>query len=76
MKMGMRILEKLIFHPVVVTILRVGLGLVFIVASLDKIQHPESFATNIANYRLLPYQLINVSALSLPAHRLFDRLLL
>jgi uncharacterized membrane protein YphA (DoxX/SURF4 family) len=62
----MRDLKRFVFHPVVVTLLRVALGLVFIVASLDKIQHPESFATNIANYRLLPYQLINLSATVLP----------
>ena len=59
-------MKKLIFHPAVITLLRVALGLVFIVASIDKIQHPESFAINIANYRLLPYQLINVSAIVLP----------
>jgi uncharacterized membrane protein YphA (DoxX/SURF4 family) len=62
----MRHLKTVIFHPAVITLLRVALGLVFIVASLDKIQHPESFATNIANYRLLPYRLINVSAIVLP----------
>jgi len=64
--MKMRDLNRLIFHPAVITLLRVALGLVFIVASLDKIQNPENFATNIANYRLLPYQLINLSAIVLP----------
>jgi uncharacterized membrane protein YphA (DoxX/SURF4 family) len=62
----MRNLKRVVFHPVVVTLLRVALGIVFIVASLDKIQDPESFATNIANYRLLPYRFINVSAIILP----------
>ena len=62
----MRLSTKFIFHPAVVTLLRVVLGLVFIVASLDKIQNPESFATNIANYRLLPYQFINLAAIVLP----------
>ena len=62
----MRNLKRFVFHPLVVTLLRIALGLVFIVASLDKIQNPENFATNIANYRLLPYRLINFSAIVLP----------
>lgn len=57
---------KYISHPVSVTLLRVALGLVFIAASIDKIQNPESFATNIANYRLLPYIFINGIAIVLP----------
>lgn len=59
-------ISKLISHPSVITCLRIALGLVFIVASLDKIRHPENFAANIANYRMLPYQLINFVAITLP----------
>jgi uncharacterized membrane protein YphA (DoxX/SURF4 family) len=44
----------------------VALGAVFIVASIDKIQDPEAFATTIANYRLLPYKTINGVAIVLP----------
>ena len=47
-------------------LLRVALGVVFIAASLDKIQNPENFAANITNYRLMPYQLINFVAVTLP----------
>jgi uncharacterized membrane protein YphA (DoxX/SURF4 family) len=53
-------------HPWFVSLLRIGLGLVFIAASLDKIQNPQSFADNIANYRIMPYQLINPVAVALP----------
>lgn len=49
-----------------VSLLRVALGAVFIVASLDKIQNPEAFATSIANYRVLPYTVINGMAIVLP----------
>ena len=59
-------LRALMAHPLLITLLRVSLGAVFIVASLDKIQNPEAFATNIANYRLLPYVLINGMAVWLP----------
>jgi uncharacterized membrane protein YphA (DoxX/SURF4 family) len=62
----MRLSPKFVSHPASVALLRVALGLVFIVASLDKIQNPESFATNVANYRILPYRLINGIAIVLP----------
>jgi len=53
-------------HPLFIALLRVALGAVFIVASFDKIQNPEAFATTIANYRLLPYTVINGIAIALP----------
>jgi uncharacterized membrane protein YphA (DoxX/SURF4 family) len=53
-------------HPLFIALLRVALGAVFIVASFDKIQNPEAFATTIANYRLLPYTVINGIAITLP----------
>jgi putative oxidoreductase len=62
----LRTLRHCISHPLLLSLLRVALGAVFIVASLDKIQNPEAFATNIANYRILPYNLINGIAIVLP----------
>jgi uncharacterized membrane protein YphA (DoxX/SURF4 family) len=62
----MKILRNLISHPLFVLLLRVALGLVFVVASLDKIENPGQFAKNIANYRLLPYEFIHGMAIVLP----------
>jgi len=59
-------LRRIISHPLLIALLRVALGAVFIVASLDKIQNPEAFATTIANYRFLPYKFINGIAIVLP----------
>ena len=59
-------LRRFISHPLLLSLLRVALGAVFIVASLDKIQNPEAFATSIANYRILPYIFINGIAIVLP----------
>jgi uncharacterized membrane protein YphA (DoxX/SURF4 family) len=59
-------LRHTLFHPLLIALLRVALGAVFIVASLDKIQNPEAFSTTIANYRLLPYKFINGTAIVLP----------
>ena len=53
-------------HPLFISLLRLALGTVFIVASLDKIQNPEAFATTSANYRLLPYTVVNGVAIALP----------
>jgi putative oxidoreductase len=59
-------LHRVLAHPLLIALLRVALGAVFIVASIDKIQNPEAFATTIANYRLLHYKLINGMAIALP----------
>jgi len=47
-------------------ILQVGLGLLFIYASMDKIWNPGSFAKTIVNYRILPMSLLHISAIILP----------
>ncbi len=49
-----------------VRIVQVGLGVLFIYASLDKIWHPGLFAKSIANYRILPLPLLHISAIVLP----------
>lgn len=43
-----------------------GTGIVFIWASLDKIQHPGAFAQVIANYRMVPMPLLHSFAWLLP----------
>jgi len=45
---------------------RIVLGIVFVYASYDKILHPAAFAKIIYNYRILPDELINLSAIFLP----------
>jgi uncharacterized membrane protein YphA (DoxX/SURF4 family) len=52
--------------PQLAWLFRVTLGVVFIVASLDKVAHPDAFAVSIANYRLVPQGLINAMAICLP----------
>ena len=59
-------LYRTLSHPALIALLRVSLGAVFIVASLDKIENSEAFATTIANYRLLPYKMVNGIAIVLP----------
>lgn len=50
----------------VTTGLRLLLGGLFIYASWDKILHPAAFAQIIANYQILPSQLVSPAAVILP----------
>jgi uncharacterized membrane protein YphA (DoxX/SURF4 family) len=62
----LRTVEKVVSNKYVVFAARVILGVVFIYASLDKIQHPGEFAQAIYNYRMVPNVVINVMAIVLP----------
>ena len=46
--------------------IRVFLGGVFVYASADKILHPAAFAEAVYDYKILPDQLINLTAIMLP----------
>lgn len=52
-------------------LLRLGLGAMFVYASLYKIIDPATFAKSIYNYQVLPDQVINLAALILPWLELF-----
>ena len=45
---------------------RVILGIVFIYSSYEKILQPGEFAVAVDNYRILPYELVNIFAIFLP----------
>lgn len=45
---------------------RIALGLIFVYASYYKIVRPDQFAESMGNYRILPYYLVNLFAISLP----------
>jgi len=47
-------------------IVRLFLGGMFIVASIDKIAAPDAFAANIVAYKLIPYAAVNIMALVIP----------
>ena len=47
-------------------VLRLTAAAVFLYAGWEKMRAPQEFADNIAAYRLLPAQLVNLLALSLP----------
>jgi putative oxidoreductase len=53
-------------HPWLTIRVQIALGIIFIVAAVEKIGDPPSFAHAIYNYRILPGSLINISALIMP----------
>ena len=57
-------------------LLRLVLGLIFIFAAIEKIITPENFSVSIANYKLLPAEFINITAIILPWIELISGLLL
>ncbi len=50
----------------ITTVARLVVGLVFIMAALDKIQNPDPFAHSIINYNMVPFEVVNLMALVLP----------
>lgn len=57
-------------------VLRIGLGVMFIAASVYKIGTPGSFAHQIYNYKILPGWAVNPAAMALPWLQLFSGLAL
>ncbi|MDB5049623.1 MAG: putative rane protein [Fibrobacteres bacterium] len=49
------------------TVLRIGLGLMFLVAAWPKFSSPKGFAILVAQYQFLPHFLVNAFSLWLPA---------
>jgi len=58
--------RTLLGHKFVILIARLVLGVVFILASVDKIASPEAFSVSVEAYRLLPFPAINIFALLVP----------
>ena len=69
-------LKKCFSHRYTTVGFRVILGAIFIWASLDKISHPEEFIKIVESYKLLPFSLAVIFAVSLPWIELICGLLL
>lgn len=59
-------MKRLLLHPMLQLLLRVFLGGTFIIASLDKIVDPASFAASILNYQLVGFIPAMIVATILP----------
>ncbi|MBI5480893.1 MAG: DoxX family membrane protein [Deltaproteobacteria bacterium] len=53
-------------HPYVALIFRLALAAVFLWAGIAKAWNPQEFGLEIARYRMVPHNLINVMAITLP----------
>jgi len=59
-------MKNILSNQYLLLISRLIIGLVFIVASIEKIAIPEMFAANIEAYEIIPLPLVNVAALLIP----------
>jgi putative oxidoreductase len=62
----MNTLKKIVSNNYFLLGLRLTLGVVFIYASIDKIDKPGGFAEAIYNYRMMPHATINLMAIVMP----------
>jgi uncharacterized membrane protein YphA (DoxX/SURF4 family) len=62
----LRAVWRVIAHPLFVRLVGLGVGAVFVWASLDKIAHADQFADVVNDYDMLPVVLINAFALVMP----------
>ena len=67
MKRLLSLAWRLITHRILLRLMGIGLGVVFIYASLDKIAHPDRFADVVREYDMLPLIFANGFALMMPA---------
>ncbi len=58
--------KSLLENPYLVLIVRIFIGLLFIVSSLEKIVDPAAFAQSVSDYKLLPASLPSIIATILP----------
>ncbi|MDI6766592.1 MAG: MauE/DoxX family redox-associated membrane protein [Bacteroidota bacterium] len=59
-------MKKIFSNKYLLLFSRLILGVIFIVASIDKIALPELFALNVQAYKILPISLVNIIALIIP----------
>lgn len=63
---GTIVLSSLLRKPLVLQGLRLAIGLVFVIASLDKLDHPGDFYQMIMGYQIVPWAIAIIIAMWLP----------
>lgn len=59
-------MRKILDNPLLILALRLALAVIFIGAAYGKIYDPAAFAKSVNNYHIVPGNLVNIFALTLP----------
>jgi uncharacterized membrane protein YphA (DoxX/SURF4 family) len=59
-------IKKAVCHPALGLLLRIYIGMIFIAASMYKINYPGEFAETIASYQMVPFWAVHLMALVMP----------
>lgn len=59
-------MKKILSNNYLLLAVRVVLGFIFLYAGMEKIADPEGFARAISNYKLVPFSISNIIAVTLP----------
>ena len=72
----MNIIKNFLSNKITLAVLKIGLGFVFIAASMGKIMDPQVFAKDVYSYVLLPPAMVPLFAYTVPWIEFFAGLLL
>lgn len=60
-------MKSIFTNPILILLVRVSLGGIFIISSLDKLADPDAFAVSVLNYRIVTPMLATITATVLPS---------
>jgi uncharacterized membrane protein YphA (DoxX/SURF4 family) len=60
-------MKSILTNPILILLIRVALGGIFVISSLDKFADPGAFTISILNYKVVGYTLATLTATILPA---------
>jgi putative oxidoreductase len=60
-------MKSILTNPILILLIRVSLGGIFVISSLDKITDPGAFTVSILNYKIVGYTLAAITATILPS---------
>ena len=60
-------MKSILTNPILILLVRISLGGIFVISSLDKLADPGAFTLSILNYKVIGYTLAALTATILPS---------